>query len=634
MSSWRHGWVLLLLALLAVQLVARWLTDTDAGTRVPYSQVLTWNRAGLIDSVWLTADDLRGTLRAPGVSTPGDSTRLRRFSAGRIPDDGLGTALQAQGVTMTAVPARRGLESVLAWVLPLLAFALVWGWLLQRGGGGGAMAAQEIRASRARVYVERATRITFADVAGVAEAKAELQELVHFLKDPGHFGRLGAHMPKGVLLVGPPGTGKTLLARAVAGEAGVPFFSINGSEFVELFVGVGAARVRHLFQQARGQAPCILFIDEIDALGRSRGASVLSGANDEKEQTLNQLLAELDGFTTEGGVVLLAATNRPEILDPALLRAGRFDRQILVDRPDRTGRAAILAVHARGVTVDPSLDLDTVAALTPGFTGADLANLVNEAALVATRRQGMHVTLEDFQSAVERLVAGLARGSRVITPRDRHRTAVHEMGHALVALATPGADPVQKVSIIPRAMGALGFTMQRPVADRYLSSRTELDGQLAVLLAGRAAELVTFDDLSTGAADDLARATMLARTMVTRFGMDPIVGHVTYEGEAPAEPWRALPTAHDRGSEATVREIEVAVRELLTTALAQAVATLQHNRIALDQGVRLLLERETLSRDALPPVTPLPVPTTAPIPDLFAEPRPVGSRPTGVSAIG
>jgi len=605
MSSWRNGWVLLLLALLVTQLVARWLTSAETGPRVPYSQVLAWNQAGLIDSVWLSPDEVRGTLRRPVGRAPADSTRSRRFVAGRIPDDGLPTALQSHGVTITALPVRRGVETFLSWLLPLGAFALVWGWLLQRGGGGGAMAAQEIRASRARIYVERATRITFADVAGVDEAKAELQELVRFLKDPVHFGRLGAHMPKGVLLVGPPGTGKTLLARAVAGEAGVPFFSINGSEFVELFVGVGAARVRHLFQQARGQAPCILFIDEIDALGRSRGASVLSGANDEKEQTLNQLLAELDGFTTEGGVVLLAATNRPEILDPALLRAGRFDRQILVDRPDRKGRTAILTVHARGVTVDPSLDLDAVAALTPGFTGADLANLVNEAALVATRREGPHVAIEDFQAAVERLVAGLARGSRVITPRDRHRTAAHEMGHALVALATPGADPVQKVSIIPRAMGALGFTMQRPVADRYLSSRVELDGQLTVLLGGRAAELVTFGDLSTGAADDLARATMLARTMVTRYGMDPVVGHVTYEGEAPAEPWRTLPTMHDGGSDATVREIEVAVRELLTTALARAVAILERHRTALDQGVRLLLERETLTRSELPLVEPV-----------------------------
>ncbi|MDJ0869164.1 MAG: ATP-dependent zinc metalloprotease FtsH, partial [Myxococcota bacterium] len=413
-------------------------------------------------------------------------------------------------------------------------------------------------------------------------------------------GRLGARMPKGILLVGPPGTGKTLLARAVAGEAGVPFFSISGSEFVEMFVGVGAARVRDLFEQARAKAPCIIFVDELDALGRARGAQPGMGGHDEKEQTLNQLLVELDGFDPSSGIVLLAATNRPEILDPALLRAGRFDRQVLLDRPDRVGRVAILRVHLRRVLLAPGVEVEPIAALTPGFTGADLANLVNEAALVATRRGGEAVEMADFTAAVERIVAGLEKRNRVLNPLEREIVAHHEMGHALVAAALPGADPVHKVSIIPRGIGALGYTLQRPTEDRYLMTQAEMEAKLAVLLGGRAAEDLVYGHLSTGAADDLARATDIARSMVTRYAMVPELGHATYGedaagflGPVPA----ALPTR--RYSEATAREIDCAVRDIVERAFARARAVLARNRELLETSARELLERETLAEPAL-----------------------------------
>ena len=385
--------------------------------------------------------------------------------------------------------------------------------------------------SKAKIYVESNTGITFADVAGVDEAKDELREVVDFLKNPEEYGRLGGRMPKGVLLVGPPGTGKTLLAKAVAGEAKVPFFSISGSEFVEMFVGVGAARVRDLFEQARAKAPAIIFIDELDALGRARGAAGFAGGHDEKEQTLNQLLVELDGFDLSKGLVLLAATNRPEILDPALLRAGRFDRQVLVDRPDKKGRIQILEVYLKKAKLGPDVDPEKVAALTPGFTGADLANLVNEAALLATRRGGDAVTMADFNNAVERIVAGLEKRNRLLNPKEREIVAYHEMGHALVALALPGVDVVHKVSIIPRGIGALGYTIQRPTEDRFLMTRAELENKMAVLLGGRAAELLVFDHFSTGAADDLRRVTDIARSMVTRYGMSEALGSVAYDRE-------------------------------------------------------------------------------------------------------
>jgi cell division protease FtsH len=508
--------------------------------------------------------------------------------------------LTAQKVVVKGAPSGSLIQTILSWVVPAVIFYLVWMFIFRRmaQGQGGLMA---VGKSRAKVYVETNTKVTFKDVAGVDEAKFELQELVAFLRDPKSYGRLGARVPKGVLLVGPPGTGKTLLAKAVAGEAGVAFFSISGSEFVEMFVGVGAARVRDLFEQARKAAPCIIFIDELDALGRSRVPGGFGGT-DEKEQTLNQLLAELDGFDPSAGVILLAATNRPEILDPALLRAGRFDRQVLVDRPDRNGRLEILKVHVRKIQLAPDIDLDAIAGLTTGFTGADIANLVNEAAIVATRRNGTAVSLSDFTEAIERIVAGLEKKSRVLNAEERERVAYHEMGHALVAATLPGVDPVHKVSIIPRGVGALGYTIQRPTEDRFLLGRANLENRIAVLMGGRAAEQLIFDgDVSTGAADDLQRATEIALEMVTRFGMDETVGQRTY-ARAP-QPFLTLPTAdHVQAAEITTREIDVAVRDLLNKGFERAQEILRTRRADLDAGVQLLLKRETLTVDDFPAI--------------------------------
>jgi cell division protease FtsH len=452
--------------------------------------------------------------------------------------------------------------------------------------------------SRAKIYVENKTGVSFKDVAGVEEAKAELQEVVEFLKDPKKYGRLGARVPKGVLLVGPPGTGKTLLARAVAGEAGVAFFSISGAEFVEMFVGVGAARVRDLFEQARQKAPAIIFIDELDALGRARGAGAIGG-HDEREQTLNQLLVELDGFDPSTGLVLLAATNRPEILDPALLRAGRFDRVVLVDRPDKKGRLQILEVHARKVKLAPGVDLEKIAAATPGFSGADLANLVNEAALLATRRGADAVSAADFNEAIERMIAGLEKRNRVLNEKERRVVAHHELGHALVAMALPGTDPVHKISIIPRGVAALGYTLQRPTEDRFLMTREELENKMAVLLGGRAAEEVMFEHLSTGAANDLAKVTEIARSMVMRYGMVKALGHVAYEEERPPFLGGPLPTGHREYSEETAREIDIAVRQIVDGTYQKAVSILRRERAALEQWALKLLEKETLVESEL-----------------------------------
>jgi cell division protease FtsH len=570
-----------------------------ARNSVSYSTFVRLLDSNRVAKVEIGDASMRATLRTP------DSAGRREIVVNRV-DPALVAELRNRGVEFSGKSSGGWFTSLLIWTLPTLLLLAAWIFMARRSIGQQASSVLGISRSRAHIYAEQDTKVTFDDVAGIDEAKAELKEVVSFLRDPKGFARLGARMPKGVLLVGPPGTGKTLLARAVAGEAGVPFFSINGSEFVELFVGVGAARVRDLFERARQIAPCIIFIDEIDALGRARGPSAIVGTNDEKEQTLNQLLAEVDGFNPESGVVLLAATNRPEILDPALLRAGRFDRQVLVDRPDRSGRAQILRVHARKIVLAVGLDLDQVAGLTPGFTGADLATLVNEAALVATRRGADSVALDDFTAAVERVVAGLAKKSRVLSPRERAITAHHEMGHALVALATPGADPVQKVSIIPHGLSALGYTLQRPAEERYITTRNELEGKLTVLLGGRAAEIVIFGELSTGAADDLAHATLLAREMVARFGMDERIGNVVYAAataglEEPSGLAALEPRAY---SEQTAREIELGVRALTQEALNRAVATLTRNRAALETGAALLIERETLTREELPEVIP------------------------------
>jgi len=561
-----------------------------------YSEFLTQLEAGNVDEIRISSDRIEGTLKRP---LPDGRSR---FATVRIDPD-LAESLARHEVKFRGVVESTLLRDVLGWVIPALLFFGLWSFLLrrfsERGGIGGGL--MSIGRSKAKVYVETGVGVTFADVAGVDEAKEELREVVGFLKDPGRYGRLGARIPKGILLVGPPGTGKTLLARAVAGEAGVPFFSINGSEFVEMFVGVGAARVRDLFEQARQKAPAIIFIDEIDALGRARGAfGAFGGGHDEKEQTLNQLLAEIDGFDPSSGVVLLAATNRPEILDPALLRAGRFDRQVLVDRPDRVGRVQILLVHLKKVRLDDDVDPDKIAALTPGFTGADLANLVNEAALLATRRGREAVRLEDFTGAVERIVAGLEKKNRLLNPEERRIVATHEMGHALVASALPGGDVVHKVSIIPRGIGALGYTIQRPTEDRFLMQREELMNKMAVLLGGRAAESLVIGELSTGAADDLAKVTDIARTMVTQYGMEPSLGHIVYE--TPRSPLLGTPQwpgEAARYSEETAQRIDSAVRELVAQAFERSLSILSAQRARLEEGAARLLARETLSEDDL-----------------------------------
>ncbi|QAU42804.1 cell division protein FtsH [Bradyrhizobium guangdongense] len=562
---------------------------------IPYSQFEQLLAQDKLAEVSVGTDTIQGKLKDPLPS--GKSA----FVTARV-DLALAEKLAAKGVSVTGIPSGGGLQSLLSWIFPVIVFFLIWFWL-GRGvaGGQGFGGLMAIGKSRAKVYVEKDIKVTFADVAGVDEAKFELQEVVSFLKDPKSYGRLGAHVPKGILLVGPPGTGKTLLARAVAGEAAVPFFSISGSEFVEMFVGVGAARVRDLFEQARKAAPCIIFVDELDALGRSRGPLSVGGY-DEKEQTLNQLLSELDGFDPSAGVILLAATNRPEILDPALLRAGRFDRQVLVDRPDKNGRVAILKVHVSKIHTGEDVDLEKVAALTTGFTGADLANLINEAAIAATRRNGEEVSFADFVTAIERIVAGIEKKSRVLGKNERRRVAYHEMGHALVAASLPGVDPVQKVSIIPRGIGALGYTIQRPTEDRFLLTIEELKNRIAVLMGGRASERLIFDGaISTGAADDLQRATEVAIEMVTKYGMDETVGQRTY---AP-KPQAFMAATQDTivaAAEATGREIDVAVRNLVEEGDRRARDILQRKRADLDAGVEMLIANETVTAEQFAPL--------------------------------
>jgi len=561
---------------------------------IPYSEFQHHLKTGQLESIAISSNVIQGKLKKP---LPDGRTRIVTTRV----DPTLAKEIGQYDVRFEGVVENTFFRDVLSWIVPALVFFALWSFLARRfaqhgGMGGGFMS---VGKSKAKVYMETDTKVTFNDVAGVDEAKEELQEVIGFLKDPGRYGRLGGRVPKGILLVGPPGTGKTLLARAVAGEAGVPFFSISGSEFVEMFVGVGAARVRDLFEQARKKAPAIIFIDELDALGRARGAYPLGG-HDEKEQTLNQLLSEMDGFDTSAGLVLLAATNRPEILDPALLRAGRFDRQVLVDRPEKKGRVQILEVHLKKVRLDADVRPEQVAALTPGFSGADLANLVNEAALLATRRGAETVTLGDFTVAIERIVAGLEKKNRLLNPLERKIVAYHEMGHALVALSLPGVDPVHKISIIPRGIGALGYTIQRPTEDRFLMTREELENKMSVLLGGRAAEKLVFGHLSTGAADDLAKVTDIARSMVMRYGMEEALGHVAYQAEKPA--FLAVPDAMTHGrefSEETARDIDRAVRKLVETAFDNAMQLLKQKRELLDQGTQQLLQQETLNEEDL-----------------------------------
>jgi cell division protease FtsH len=579
-------------------------TDT-----IPYSQFLGYLKQNKILDVTLGNDTVEGQLkpeRSAVTDKPGPipvpDKNPHYFVTNRVNDPGLVARLEAAGVKFSGLREGGGFWSgIVSWLFTLIFLFAIWSFLLKKSSGisrGGGFLS--LGKSKAKIYVETDLKTRFEDVAGVDEAKEELREVVNFLKEPARYTTLGGRMPKGVLLVGPPGTGKTLLARAAAGEAGVPFFSINGSEFVEMFVGLGAARVRDLFEQARSQAPCIIFIDELDALGKARSiGQYTGGANDEKEQTLNQLLAEMDGFDSSRGVVLVGATNRPEILDPALLRAGRFDRSILVDRPDRVGRRQILAVHSTKVKLAKAVDLDALASMTAGFSGADLANLVNEAALVATRRLADSVTQSDFTIALERIVAGLERKSRLLSPHEKLRVAYHEMGHAVVALALGQGQIIHKVSIIPRGIGSLGYTLSRPTEDRYLMEKNELEAKIAIAMGGRASERKFFKDISTGAGDDLDKATEIARAMVTRFGMSEAIGPGVYE----REPTQMLGghglTQTFAYSEKTAQFIDTEVRKLLDSALQQATQVIDHYPSLIKEAVDILLEKETLDEASL-----------------------------------
>lgn len=576
----------LLLALFAIAMLRDAWVNYQEVSPIPYSDFQRLLKENKIEEVIVSENYLRGTLKEP-------INGKKQFMTTRVEED-MAKDLSAANVKYSRIIESTFFRDIFSWLIPIFLFALVWLFLMRRLSKGSGFGGQlmSIGKSKAKVYVETDTKIAFKDVAGVDEAKEELVEIVSFLKDPSRFGRLGARMPKGVLLVGPPGTGKTMLAKAVAGEAAVPFFSISGSEFVEMFVGVGAARVRDLFEQARLKAPCIIFIDELDALGRSRSSGVAS--HDEKEQTLNQLLVEMDGFDSRAGIILIGATNRPEILDPALLRAGRFDRQVLVDKPDRKGRLEILEVHAQKIKTATDVKLDEIAALTPGFTGADLANLVNEAALLATRRGVKAVETPDFTDAIERIVAGLEKRNRLLNEKEKLMVAHHEMGHALVAAALPGTDPVHKVSIIPRGMGSLGYTIQRPVEDRYLATEEELKNRMAVLLGGRAAEKIIFGQLSTGASDDIAKATNLAKEMITRFGMDQGLGSVTYDSE-PRGFLNNGVVNQRMYSEESAQKIDHSVKALVSDAMSRAMNILTKHHQILTESAQELLSKETLA---------------------------------------
>ena len=574
----------MLFIVLAVQNL---LIGASGHKRVSYDEFKQLLSKKKIQEVVITDKELKGTSADPNEKVKVYTTII--VNADMVKE------IAPYGVKYQKVVENTFFKDILSWIIPPLIFVFIWLYFMKRfaskSGMGGSL--MSVGKSKAKVYVEKDTGVNFHDVAGVNEAKQELKEIVDFLKDSERYGKLGGRMPKGVLLVGPPGTGKTLLAKAVAGEAKVPFFSISGSEFVEMFVGVGAARVRDLFEQARKNAPCIIFIDELDALGKARSAGGFSGGNDEKEQTLNQLLTEMDGFDSKESIILLAATNRPEILDPALLRAGRFDRQVLVDRPDKQGRIDILKVHVKKVKLKEGVELDQIAALTTGFTGADLANLVNEAALVATRRNAEEIELNDFNLAIERLIAGLEKKNRILNDFERNVVAHHEIGHAITGMALKSTDVIHKVSIIPRGIGALGYTIQRPTEDRFLMKREELENKICVLLGGRAAESLLFDHLSTGASDDIAKATDIARSMVTRYGMCEKLGHVSYESEGNNFLGQSGFKSHDY-SEETAREIDVAIKEIVDRCYVKTKKLLKENVQTLRNSAALLLEKETL----------------------------------------
>jgi cell division protease FtsH len=579
------------LSLFALLVVANLVASVvQTGQTIDYSQFKTLLAQGQLGEILVSKEAITGTyLDGEGKTV--------KFHTIRVDDPKLAEELQAQKVKFRGEADTKWITELLSWVVPFLLILALWIFFFRRMGGaeGGIMS---FARSRAKIYAEDDVKVAFVDVAGVDEAEEELREIVEFLKNPRKYTTLGGRIPKGVLLVGPPGTGKTLLARAVAGEAKVPFFSLSGSEFVEMFVGVGAARVRDLFRQAEAKAPCIVFIDELDALGKVRQQSPMGG-HEEREQTLNQLLAEMDGFDSKKGVIIMAATNRPEVLDPALLRPGRFDRQVLVDKPDVKGREAILRIHAKQVKLSDNVDLKVIAARTAGFVGADLANLVNEAALLAARRDKTAVERSDFDEAIDRVIAGLEK-KRVMTIRERRIVAFHESGHAIVATVLPGVDPVHKVSIVSRGFGALGYTMQLPLEDRYLMSKTDLEYRLSVLLGGRTAESIAFDEVSTGAQNDLLRATDIARAMVTEFGMSEAIGPVNHEGHR-RNSFIETPYAPERGvyAEETARVIDAEVRRLITTAEDRARRILVERRDVLDVLSARLLEKEVVEGEEL-----------------------------------
>jgi len=591
------------IAALLVLLLLQNVLLTPPTASLSYSDFKVLLRAGRVTELTVGERTISGRLMPEGLEGLLPKEKIEelgkgghRFTAVRVDDPGLVQELEAAKVRFTGKTENTWLPTMLAWLLPALIFVGVWMFLMRRMGAASGVL--EIGKSKAKVYLEKQTGVTFADVAGIDEARAELMEIVEFLKHPERYRRLGGKIPKGVLIVGAPGTGKTLLAKAVAGEAGVPFFSMSGSGFVEMFVGVGAARVRDLFAQAQKLAPCIIFIDELDALGKARGISPVMG-HDEREQTLNQLLVEMDGFDPNTGVIIMAATNRPEILDPALLRPGRFDRHVALDRPDLKGREQILRVHTRRVRLAPEVDLSAIAARTPGFVGADLANLVNEAALLAARKGKDAVEMVDFDEAIDRIVAGLEKKSRVMNPREKETVAYHEAGHALVAESRPHADRVGKISIIPRGVAALGYTQQLPTEDRYLLTKAELLDRLDVLLGGRVAEELVFGDISTGAQDDLRRATDMARLMVTQYGMSERLGLATFE-EPRTAAFLNIPAPRAREySEQTAQAIDEEVGTLLADAHARVTETLTARRQVLDALAKLLLEKEVVDRGTL-----------------------------------
>jgi cell division protease FtsH len=601
------------LAMLLLLLIVQYYSVAKQSVDISYSEFRHLVETKGVEDLAISTDTITGNLTPAGIE---DLAKERKkpdlpqtlekkfdkktpaFSTVRMADPDLVKLLEKNNIKYRAIQENTWLSSLISWVLPFVLLIAIWIYFFRKigSGAGGLMT---VGKSKAKVYVQDETKVTFQDVAGVEEAEDELKEIIEFLKNPAKFQVLGGNLPKGVLLVGPPGTGKTLLARAVAGEAGVPFMSLSGSDFVEMFVGVGAARVRDLFATAQEKAPCIIFIDELDAIGKARGFSPMGGP-EERENTLNQMLSEMDGFDTRKGVIIMAATNRPEILDPALIRPGRFDRHILVDRPSLKGREDILKIHSRNIKVSPEVNLNTLAARTPGMVGSDLANIVNEAALLAARKNKAAVEMDDFEEAIDRVVAGLEKRNRVMNPKEKEIVAYHETGHALVAEALPTTDKVHRVSIIPRGIGALGYTMQLPTEDRYLMTKTELEDRMAVMMGGRVAEELTFNEISTGAQNDLYRATDIARSMIREYGMSEKLGPITFERERrPLFLETMMPPGSKDYSEATSQEIDQEVAALVNRAHQRARDVLEKERPILEKAAKILLEKEVLEGEEL-----------------------------------